>query len=65
VTTWTMPNEPGFEVSHVRDRFKVVWRRADDGFWWGDMGHGYEKNKRWHELLPRGPLTDMTGEVAS
>lgn len=60
---WAAPVPPGPEVTHVRDRHGVVWRRDDDLFW-ADLGGGYEQHRTWWELLARGPLTNATGEVA-
>lgn len=66
--TWTAPEPPGPEVTHVRDRNGVLWRH-EDGFWWGHIGHTgedgtpYEDYRKWWEILPRGPLTDATGEA--
>lgn len=60
--TWSMSAEPGPEVTAVQDRFGVVWRR-EDGFWWADIGHGYEVHRTWPAVLSRGPLTDATGEA--
>jgi len=59
VTTWSAPAEPGPEVTAVRDRLNVHWRR-EAGWWWGDIGHGYDDHRTWIELLKRGPLSDMT-----
>src|SRR5258706_12929322 len=59
--SWEMPPEPGPEVSAVRDRRGVRWRR-EDIWWWADIGHGYEVNRTWPEVLARGPLTDASGE---
>jgi hypothetical protein len=56
VTTWTAPPEPGPDVTVVRDRRGVCWRR-DAGLWWADIGHGYEVYRTWPEILTRGPLT--------
>ena len=61
--TWVMPAEPGPEVTHVRDRLGVRWRR-DGGFWWADIGHGYYGHRTWPEVLSRGPLTDASNEAA-
>lgn len=63
-STWSTTPEPGPEVTHVRDRLGVRWRR-DVGIrdtWWGDIGHGYEDYRQWHELLQRGPLTDASND---
>jgi hypothetical protein len=30
--------------------------------WWGDIGHGYEDHRQWHEVLRRRPLTDASAE---
>jgi hypothetical protein len=68
---WSMPDQPGPEVTAVRDRLGVRWRRDDD-LWWGDIGHtvsvgdedhGYEDYRTWSEVLARGPLTDASGEA--
>ncbi|HKT03402.1 MAG TPA: hypothetical protein VJT31_28065 [Rugosimonospora sp.] len=59
--TWSMDGPPGPEVTAVRDRFGVRWRRDGD-LWWGDIGHGYEDYRQWHEVLSRGPLTDASGD---
>jgi hypothetical protein len=60
-TVWEMPAEPGPEVTAVRDRLGVRWRREDD-LWWADIGHGYEVHRTWPEVLTRGPLTDASNE---
>jgi hypothetical protein len=60
--------EPSPEVTHVRDRIGVVWRRDGD-LWWGNIGHTgedgspYEDFRQWHDIARRGPLTDATGEA--
>jgi hypothetical protein len=59
--TWSAPAEPGPEVTTVRDRLGVRWRR-DAGLWWGDIGHGYEDYRTWNDILGRGPLTDASKE---
>jgi hypothetical protein len=59
--TWEMPAEPGAEVTAVRDRLDVRWRREDD-LWWADIDHGYEVHRNWPEVLSRGPLTDASNE---
>lgn len=56
---WEAPGPPGADVTHVRDRRGVVWRR-EAGVWWGDVGHGYDTPRTWWELLARGPLTEVT-----
>lgn len=64
--TWTMDAPPGLEVTAVRDEHGVLWRR-DPGIpdlWWGDIGHGYDDSRQWHELLRRGTLVDASGEAA-
>ena len=62
--TWRMDPEPGPEVTAVRDAHGVTWRR-EDTLWWGNIGHGYEDHRQWHELLARGPLTDASGEAVA
>ncbi len=64
MTTWMAPTPPGPEVTHVRDPRGVVWRHDGDGLWWGDLGHGYEQHRTWWELLSRGELVNVTGEVS-
>jgi hypothetical protein len=61
--SWSMDPEPGPEVTHVRDAHGVLWRHDDSG-WWGDIGHGYDDFRQWHEVLRRGPLTDASSEQA-
>jgi hypothetical protein len=62
---WTMPNEPGPEVTAVRDCRNVRWGREGD-LWSGEIGHtdeggnSYAVYRAWHELLKRGPLTNAT-----
>lgn len=60
--TWAAPDPAPAAVTHLRDRYDVLWRRDDD-LWWGDVGNGFEKYRTWWELLARGPLTDATGEA--
>jgi hypothetical protein len=61
--TWQASPEPGPEVTAVRDRLGVRWRRRA-GVWWGDIGHTgedgepYDDYRLWPEVLRRGPLTD-------
>jgi hypothetical protein len=38
-----------------RDQYGVTWTPRD-GVWWGDIGHGYEDYRQWHELSQRGPF---------
>jgi hypothetical protein len=68
VKTWSADPEPGPDVTAVRDRLDVRWRR-DAGLWWGDIGHfgedsePYDDYRQWHEMLRRGPLTDASAEA--
>jgi hypothetical protein len=59
VTTWTLPDPPPLDVTEVVDRLDKTWRRdeTDPDLWWGDVGHGYDDPRQWHELLRRGPIT--------
>lgn len=62
--TWTADAAPSTDVTHVRDRYRVVWGQRD-GAWWADIGHGYEVYREWAHLLTRGPLEDVTEEMAT
>lgn len=61
--TWSLPAEPGPEVTAVRDTTGRRWRRGL--FWHDDSGEKYPlKPMYWPELLrSRGPLTDASDEV--
>lgn len=61
-TTWTLPDEPGPEVTAVRDRHGVKWLRQD-GQWWSETP-GLGTLRAWHVVLARGPLTDATNEAS-
>jgi hypothetical protein len=58
---WPAVEEPGPEVTAVRDQLGVRWRR-DAGLWWGNIGHGYEDHRTWLDILGRGPLIDATND---
>lgn len=59
--TWTYPPEPGPEVTHVRDRYKLVWHR-EDGEW---TYKGVAMLWTWNVLFEkRHPLTDVSAEYA-
>jgi hypothetical protein len=64
VTTWTLPPEPGPEVTHVQDgRFGATWERCGR-LWAGDpLKQGYPEFYEWPHLLALGrELTDVTDE---
>lgn len=58
--------DPGTATT-VKDTHGVVWERDGD-IWWGHIGHTgedgepYKDFRRWHELLRRGPLVDVSKE---
>ncbi len=56
--TWSLPPEPGPEVTAVRDAEGAVWRLHDDGAW-----HYLAARRAWGSLLADfGPLADATEE---
>lgn len=55
--TWSLPPEPGPEVTKVRDEAGNVYGRANDGCW-----SNFWRHFRWEGLLNYGPLTDATHE---
>lgn len=56
--TWSLPAEPGPEVTAVRDASGECWTLYDDGWW-----RVAQIRRRWGSLLAEfGPLTDATGE---
>lgn len=74
MTTWTLPPEPGPEVTRVRDRFKVRWHREGEpphDVWRGlivlpsvvdEEDELCEVYRTWADVLTRGPLTDTSNE---
>lgn len=61
--TWSLPPEPGPEVTAVRDSAGIVWKRHPDQPVWTqqDIYPAYAAlSALWHEVLRRGPLTDAT-----
>lgn len=59
--TWSIPAEPGPEVTHVKDRYRDVWRRRGP-VWIHESPHG-EASWQWPILFGRGyPLTDVSAE---
>lgn len=58
--TWSMPDEPGPEITAVRDRWDVLWHRSGDQWW--STAEGLSTLRRWADLLARGPLTDASDE---
>lgn len=60
--TWTLPPEPGPEVTHVKDRYRDVWRRGN-GVWVYRNSVGNEAIWPWNVLFEKGyPLTDVSAE---
>lgn len=60
--TWEASPEPGPEVTAVRDRSGVLWRRQHMA-WSPNVDHGDEVHRHWYDLLRRGPLVDASGEA--
>lgn len=61
--TWSIPAEPGPEVTHVKDRYRAVWHRRGSA-WVHESPHG-EASWQWPILFGRGyPLTDVSAEYA-
>lgn len=62
--TWDRVEVPGPEVTALQDSRSVLWTRdaPDTDIWWGDLGHGYDVDRTFAQLLRRGPLTDASGE---
>jgi hypothetical protein len=60
--TWAIPDEPGPEVTAVRDCRGVTWTRDDRDFWISDSGYTGPDHRywRWHQVLGFAPLTDVT-----
>lgn len=63
--TWTLPAEPGPEVTHLRDRYRTVWTRMGGKTW----GHAnFDKRTPtlpWDLLFVRCyPLTDVSAEYS-
>lgn len=71
--TWSLPPQPGPEVTHLRSAGGQIWRRArgDDRSWWvpvaDETKHPRQRMtmpRRWHVLLGMvGSLTDASDEV--
>lgn len=69
MTTWTMPAEPGPEVTHVRDRDGRVWRQPALGYPNPDQWAGNWRTSdnqlatTWTDLVAGfGPLTDASND---
>lgn len=60
--TWALPDEPGPEVTAVRDALDEIWIRATDGCWRPTVDEVSFSHAEWPALLSRGPLTDVTAE---
>lgn len=61
--TWSLPAEPGPEVTAVRDRHGRIWTREPDGWIYRDRP-AFVYRLPWHGLFMQGhgPLTDATQE---
>ncbi len=60
--TWSLPPEPGPEVTAVRDHDGDLWHRDPDGWWRLHRKTWSGTARQWGELLEFGPLTDATNE---
>lgn len=59
--TWSLPPEPGPEVTALRDQDGDLWVRDPDGCWRQDSGSAH---MAWHDVLNEwGPLTDASAEA--
>ena len=64
--SWSLPEEPGPEVTRLKAKDGTEWVRLEDGaavrtYWREDIPGGYASN--WLDLLQDlGPLTDATQE---
>lgn len=58
---WALPDEPGPEVTAVRDQDGCLWRRVHNG-WQMERGPGrLQPIERWWKLVSNhGPVTDAT-----
>lgn len=67
--TWATPDEPGREVTAVRDHYERRWvhehERAPGDIWVLYAPDGQPLDGRWWRNLlhEHGPLTDATGEA--
>jgi len=56
---WLLPDEPGPEVTAVRDRAGRLWKRIDDPESWCQVsGHLVHHHATWYGLLAYAPLTE-------
>ncbi len=59
IRSWSMPPDPGPEVTRVKDKERRTWVRDRDG--WRIPGDGTLSKYAWSSLLMlAGPLTDAT-----
>lgn len=58
--TWVLPTPPS-QRTRVRDRFGAVWSRPYTDPGWVDLWDSKGMvPQQWHDLLKRGPLTEVT-----